>query len=173
MFSTRGLNSATTQTLWLSIELLPGAKIPFGRIFPLSEQELEALKDHLDDSLSKGLIWPSNSPAGAGIFFVKNCSFRLGVVYRELNKTPVKKTISPSIEPWTVSVAQIRHNLHQDRIVGSLQPCANPGSGWMEDGLPHVVWITFIFFFLKPQQNFLRDLFQLCSSILSHLIFTS
>lgn len=72
--------------------MLPGAEIPFGRIFPLSERELEALKDYVDESLKKGFIRPSTSPAGAGIFFVekKDHSLRPCVDYRELNKITVK-----------------------------------------------------------------------------------
>ena len=53
------------------IELLPGAEIPFGRIFPLSENELEALRLYIDESLEKGFIRHSSSPAGAVIFFVR------------------------------------------------------------------------------------------------------
>lgn len=35
------------------IELLPGAKIQFGRIYPLSELELEALHKYIDESLER------------------------------------------------------------------------------------------------------------------------
>ena len=74
------------------IELLPGAEIPFGRIFPLTELELENLKTYVDDNLKKGFIRPSTSPAGAGIFFVekKDHTLRPCVDYRALNKVTIK-----------------------------------------------------------------------------------
>ena len=74
------------------IELLPGAEIPFGRIYPLSEPELEALRAYIDESLEKKFIRPSTSPAGAGIFFVekKDHSLRPCIDYRDLNKITVK-----------------------------------------------------------------------------------
>lgn len=53
------------------IELLPGAEIPFGRIFPLTEVEQGTLKEYIDENLKRGFIRPSTSPAGAGIFFVQ------------------------------------------------------------------------------------------------------
>lgn len=37
------------------IELLPGAEIPFGKIFPLLEREQKALKDYVQENLKKRL----------------------------------------------------------------------------------------------------------------------
>uniref|UniRef100_A0A8C5R0Q2 ribonuclease H n=1 Tax=Leptobrachium leishanense TaxID=445787 RepID=A0A8C5R0Q2_9ANUR len=74
------------------IELLPGAPIPYGRIFPLSEPELRTLKDYIQENTRKAFIRPSTSPAGAGIFFVnkKDGGLRPCVDYRELNKITIK-----------------------------------------------------------------------------------
>lgn len=74
------------------IDLLPGSVIPFGCIFPLSETELEALRQYIDENLEKGFIRPSSSPAGAGIFFVgkKDGSLRPCVDYRQLNNITIK-----------------------------------------------------------------------------------
>ena len=74
------------------IELLPGAEIPFGSIYSLSEPELKALKDYLDEDLKKGFIRPSTSPAGAPFFFVekKDSSLRPCIDYRKLNDVTVK-----------------------------------------------------------------------------------
>ncbi|KAI2650571.1 Transposon Tf2-9 polyprotein [Labeo rohita] len=54
-----------------AIELLPGTTPPKGRIFPLSQPESEAMKNYIEEELSKGFIRPSTSPAAAGFFFVK------------------------------------------------------------------------------------------------------
>ena len=53
----------------------------------MSEQELQTLREQLNDLLGKGFICPSNSPAGAPILFVKkkDGSLRLCIDYRNLN----------------------------------------------------------------------------------------
>ncbi len=75
-----------------TIPLVPGETPPFGPIYSLSEVELKALSDYLEENLSKGFIRPSSSPAGAPILFVKkkDGSLRLCVDYRALNKITVK-----------------------------------------------------------------------------------
>lgn len=80
------------------IELLPGAEIPFGRVFPLAERKQEALKEYVQENLKKG---SSTSPAGAGIFFVekKDHSLRPCVDYLELNKITVKNRYPLSLMP--------------------------------------------------------------------------
>lgn len=71
-----------------SIDLEPDTNPPYGPIYSLSETELHALRDYLDDNLRKGFIRPSNSPAGAPILFAKkkDGSLRLCVDYRGLNR---------------------------------------------------------------------------------------
>jgi len=54
-----------------AIETEPGSTIPFGPIYRLSEVELKALRDFIDEYTAKGFIRPSKSPAGAPILFVK------------------------------------------------------------------------------------------------------
>ena len=70
-----------------TIDLEEGATPPYGPIYSMSETELKALREHLDDALGKGFIRPSNSPAGAPILFVKkkDGSLQLCVNYRGLN----------------------------------------------------------------------------------------
>ncbi|XP_053563243.1 tyrosine--tRNA ligase, cytoplasmic isoform X1 [Bombina bombina] len=74
------------------IELIPGATLPVGHLYPLSQPELDHLKQYLQDNLRKGFIRPSSSPAAAGMFFVtnKDSTLRPIIDYRELNKRTVK-----------------------------------------------------------------------------------
>ena len=61
-------------------------------MYPLSKLELEELKKYINENLDKGFIWPSSSPAGAGIFFVekKDHTLRPCIDYRDLNKVTIK-----------------------------------------------------------------------------------
>ncbi|KAG5716920.1 hypothetical protein E4T56_gene8539 [Termitomyces sp. T112] len=74
------------------INLEEGTSPPFGKIYNMSEIELRALKEYLDDMLSKGFIRPSISAAGAPVLFAKkkDGSLRLCVDYRGLNKVTKK-----------------------------------------------------------------------------------
>ena len=78
------------------IDLQEGTQPPFGPIYSLSQNELTALWDYLDENLSKNFIRHSKSPAGAPILFVKNKdgSLRMCVDYRGLNKITVKNRYS-------------------------------------------------------------------------------
>ena len=75
-----------------TIPIEEGKTPPFGPIYSLSETELKALKDYLEENLKKGFIQPSESPAAAPILFVKkkDGSLRLCVDYRGLNKITIK-----------------------------------------------------------------------------------
>jgi Reverse transcriptase (RNA-dependent DNA polymerase) len=68
--------------------MLPNKQIPFKSIYPLSQNEQEALKEHIREGLEDSTLTPSRSPAGAPIFFVKkkNGSLRPVVDYRALNE---------------------------------------------------------------------------------------
>ena len=74
------------------IPLQPGAEPPYGPIYSLSENELEALRTYLEENLEKGFIRASTSPAGAPILFAKkkDGSLRLCVDYRGLNNVTIK-----------------------------------------------------------------------------------
>src|SRR5690606_37134238 len=64
----------------------------FGPLYSLSQNELKALREWLDENLSKEFIRASSSPAGAPILFVKKKegSLRLCVNYRALNEGTIK-----------------------------------------------------------------------------------
>jgi len=74
------------------IELQEDAQPPFGPIYSLSQNELAALRDYLDENLAKNFIQHSKSPTGAPILFVKkkDGSLRMCVDYRGLNKVTIK-----------------------------------------------------------------------------------
>ena len=74
------------------IPIEEGKKPIYGPIYALSETELKALREYLDQNLKKKFIQPSTSPAGYPILFVpkKNRKLRLCVNYRQLNAITVK-----------------------------------------------------------------------------------
>jgi hypothetical protein len=71
----------------LKIDIEPGSAPPLGPIYPLSQLELSSIWELLDEHLSIGFIWPSKSPYGAPILFVKkkDGSLCLCVDFRGLN----------------------------------------------------------------------------------------
>ena len=71
---------------------LEGGQPPYGSIYNLSEKELKTLREYLQDSLQRGWIRESTSPAGAPILFApkKDGKLRLCVDYRGLNKVTRK-----------------------------------------------------------------------------------
>lgn len=75
-----------------AIPIEPGAKVPFGPLYTLSQKELEALKEYIAENLAKGFIRKSQSPAGAPVLFTpkKDNKLRLCVDYRGLNKITIK-----------------------------------------------------------------------------------
>jgi hypothetical protein len=75
-----------------AIDLEPGTKLPYGRIYSLSEVELKALKAYIEMNLARGFIQRSSSPAASPILVVKkkDGSLRLCVDYRALNHASVK-----------------------------------------------------------------------------------
>jgi hypothetical protein len=76
----------------LAIDLQPGKEPLYGPIYPLSQTELAALQEFLEENLAKGFIQESKSLVGAPILFApkKDSSLRLCVDYRGLNAITVK-----------------------------------------------------------------------------------
>jgi hypothetical protein len=75
-----------------TIDLQKGTQPPFGPIYNLSQNELAALQEYLDENLAKNFIRHSKSPVGAPILFVKkkDGALRMCVDYRGLNKITIK-----------------------------------------------------------------------------------
>ena len=71
----------------LKIDIEPGTTPPLGPIYPLSQSELAAIREFLDEHLAMGYICPSKSPFGAPVLFInkKDGSLRLCVDFRGLN----------------------------------------------------------------------------------------
>ena len=74
------------------IDLQEGFESPFRPLYSLSRPELEALRDWLQDNLSKRFICGLSSPAGSPILFVKKGDgfLVLCVDYRGLNEGTIK-----------------------------------------------------------------------------------
>ncbi len=53
-----------------AIDLLPGHKLPKGRVYPLSIPEHKAMEEYIQEALNQGYIHPSTSPAVSSFFFV-------------------------------------------------------------------------------------------------------
>ncbi|KFK29222.1 hypothetical protein AALP_AA7G105100 [Arabis alpina] len=74
------------------IELEPGAAPLSKAPNRMAPAELAERKKQLEDLCAKGFIWPSTSPWGAPVLFVKkkDGSFQLCIDYRGLNRVTVK-----------------------------------------------------------------------------------
>ncbi|GBG80071.1 hypothetical protein CBR_g30438 [Chara braunii] len=75
-----------------AIEVVPGTKVPRGRIHRMSPAELDELRRQLKKLTEKGWIRPSTSPYGAPVLFVpkKGGPLRMCIDYRGLNAITVK-----------------------------------------------------------------------------------
>jgi len=80
-------NLAPHQDYNLKIEIEDGAKPPLGPIYPLSEFELVALQEFINEHLAMGFIHSSKSPFGAPVLFIKkkDSSLWLCVNFHQLN----------------------------------------------------------------------------------------
>jgi hypothetical protein len=67
---------------------------PFGALYRMSQEELKALNEYIEDNLTKGFIQVSSSPAGAPVLYVKKeeGSLRLCVNYRGLNEITINNS---------------------------------------------------------------------------------
>src|SRR5258708_9666745 len=77
-----------------AIDLHHDAKLPRGRMFPLSPAEQKELDEFLRENLANRCIHPSKSPIGAPVFFIKKKEGSLHLVqdYQKLNKIMIKNS---------------------------------------------------------------------------------
>jgi hypothetical protein len=93
VFSKTKANTLTPhRSIDQAIDLEPGCKIRYGRIYNLSEVELKTLKACIETDLPNGFIQRSSSPAAAPILCAKkkDGGLRLCVDYRALNSATIK-----------------------------------------------------------------------------------
>ncbi|KAI2642436.1 Transposon Tf2-8 polyprotein [Labeo rohita] len=76
-----------------AIDLLPEAKLPKGKVYPLSIPEHQAMEECIEEALKQGFIQPSTSPAASSFFFVgkKNGGLRPCIDYRQLNSQIIQQ----------------------------------------------------------------------------------
>jgi hypothetical protein len=69
-----------------AIDLLSDAGLPRGHVYPLSNVETKAMEIYIQESLQKGVIRPSTSPASSSFYFVKkkDGGLRPCITYRTL-----------------------------------------------------------------------------------------
>ncbi len=93
IFSKQAATRLPPHRAWdCAIDLLPGAKLPKGRVYPLSIPERKAMEDYIQEALRQDFIRPSTSPAASSFFFVgkKDGGLRPCIDYRTLNSQTVK-----------------------------------------------------------------------------------
>ena len=63
-----------------------------GKVYPLSREEREEVREFVKEQLRKGYIWPSKSPQMAPVFFVRKKDRKKRIVqdYRYLNEWTIK-----------------------------------------------------------------------------------
>ncbi|KAL0168185.1 hypothetical protein M9458_036407, partial [Cirrhinus mrigala] len=76
-----------------AIDLLPDAKLPKGKVYPLSIPERQAMEAYIEEALKQEFIRPSTSPAASSFFFVgkKDGGLRPCIDYRQLNSQIVQQ----------------------------------------------------------------------------------
>ena len=91
-----------------AIDLLPGATLPKGCIYPLSIPEQKAIEEYVEEALQQQFIRTSTSPAASSFFFVgkKDGGLRPCIDYRHLNSQTVKYSYPLPLVP--AALEQVR-----------------------------------------------------------------
>jgi len=93
-----------------AIELLPGAELHQGPIYPLNPRQMEEADRYISENLAKGFIRPSKSPTAYPVLFQakKDGTLRFCVDYRKLNAVTVRDSYPLPL-----------YNLFFDQVAGS------------------------------------------------------
>src|SRR5205807_4012273 len=111
----------------LKIELKDGSQPPFGPLYNMSREELEVLKNYLEENLARGYIRVSSSSAASPVLFVKkgDGTLRLCVDYRALNAItkkdryplpPIHETLNRLASAKWYTKLDLRQGYHQLRM---------------------------------------------------------
>ena len=94
----------------IAINLLLDAKLPAAKLYPMSQDELQLLREYIDEMLANGKIQPGSGALGYPVFFVKEKTgkIRLVVDYQELNAITIKD--SYPIPLITILIKQIQNS---------------------------------------------------------------
>ena len=115
------------------IPLVPDAVVPYGPMYSMSQLELKALYDYIQENLAKGFIRRSESPAGAPVLFVKkkDGSLRMVVDYRGLNKVTIATpTVLPLISETLDRLNQAKYFTKLDMVGAYNLIRLKPGEEW-------------------------------------------
>ncbi|KAK9401689.1 hypothetical protein NXF25_010045 [Crotalus adamanteus] len=76
-----------------AIELIPGAKLPKARMYPMTFTELQEMRQYVDKNLARGFIVPARSRMAAPVLFQgkKDGGLRLCVDFRGLNAVCIEQ----------------------------------------------------------------------------------
>ena len=95
MFGKKQSERMPTRKLWdHAIDVKEGFMPRKGKVYSLSREEREKVREFVREQLRKGYIWPSKLPQTAPVFFVGNKDGKKRMVqdYRYLNEWTVKNT---------------------------------------------------------------------------------
>jgi len=93
VFGKKQSERMSTRKLWdHAIDVKEGFVLRKGKVYPLSREEREEVREFVKEQLRKGYIWPSKSPQTAPVFFVgkKDRKKRMVQDYHYLNEWMVK-----------------------------------------------------------------------------------
>ena len=93
MFGKKQLERMPTRKQWDHVIEIKKGFIPWkGKVYPLSREEREEVREFVKEQLRKGYIWPSKSLQTAPVFFVgkKDGKKRMVQDYRYLNEWTIK-----------------------------------------------------------------------------------
>ena len=75
-----------------AIDLLPNTEPPSSKLYPMSQDELQLLREYIEEMVMTGKIRPGKGHAGSPVFFVKEKTGKMCLVvdYRGLNAITIK-----------------------------------------------------------------------------------
>jgi len=119
-----------TRKLWdHAIEVKKGFVPKKGKVYPLSREGREEVREFVKEQLRKGYIQPSKSPQTAPVFFVgkKDGKKRMVQDYRYLNEWTVKKKLPTSSDFGCFRKYWDKEGVHEDGSEVGVQQCENQG----------------------------------------------